>query len=83
MVYLAGVKQAKLRNFVSPNVELAVDANIIHDGSGYSVTEASISKAGESVADAELTFRVLPFPTSDFGDMMRKRARDLGLMVGA
>jgi 3-hydroxyacyl-[acyl-carrier-protein] dehydratase len=83
MVYLAGIKQGKLRTFVEPGTELAIEAEIVHEGSGYSITTASISRAGEPIADAELTFRVLPFPSAKLNEMMRKRAREIGLVIEA
>jgi hypothetical protein len=42
MPFFAGVKKAKFRKFIEPGTELDVFANIVHDGSGYSVTEARI-----------------------------------------
>jgi 3-hydroxyacyl-[acyl-carrier-protein] dehydratase len=83
MVYLAGIKQGKLRTFVEPGTELVVEAEIVHEGSGYGITSARISKSGEPIADAELTFRVLPFPSQKLSDMMRKRAREIGLVIEA
>ncbi|HXL69507.1 MAG TPA: 3-hydroxyacyl-ACP dehydratase FabZ family protein [Xanthobacteraceae bacterium] len=83
MVYLAGIKQGKLRTFVEPGTELMIEAEIVHEGSGYSITTARISRAGESIADAELTFRVLAFPSDKLSQMMRKRAREIGLVIEA
>jgi 3-hydroxyacyl-[acyl-carrier-protein] dehydratase len=83
MVYLAGIKQGKLRTFVEPGTELTIEAEVVHEGSGYSVTTARISKADEPIADAELTFRVLPFPSATLSEIMRKRAREIGLVINA
>jgi 3-hydroxyacyl-[acyl-carrier-protein] dehydratase len=83
MVYLAGIKQGKLRTFVEPGTPLTIEAELVHEGSGYSVTTASISRAGEPIADAELTFRVLAFPSEKLSQMMRKRAREIGLVIEA
>src|ERR1700722_4433564 len=42
MPFLAAVKEAKMRGFVSPGEMLTIDANILHEGSGYAMTEAKI-----------------------------------------
>jgi hypothetical protein len=47
------------------------------------VTTARLSKGEEPIADAELTFRVLPFPSTKLSEMMRKRAREIGLVIEA
>src|ERR671931_2467259 len=33
MPFLAGIKEAKLRNFVTPGTELELDARVLHEGS--------------------------------------------------
>src|ERR1700733_9578945 len=42
MPFLAAVKEAKMRGFVSPGEVLTVEANILHEGSGYAMTEARV-----------------------------------------
>src|SRR6201985_1779932 len=42
MPFLAAVKEAKLRTFVSPGQMLSLQASLLHDGSGYAVTKAAI-----------------------------------------
>src|SRR5438105_5740170 len=43
MPFLAGVKDAKLRRFVQPGEVLSLEAGIVHDGSGFAVTQAHIA----------------------------------------
>src|SRR5215831_7342304 len=43
MPFLAAVKEAKLRTFVTPGQVLSVVAELIHDGSGYAMAAASIA----------------------------------------
>jgi 3-hydroxyacyl-[acyl-carrier-protein] dehydratase len=62
MAFLASVRQAKLRAFVSPGQTLMITAGIIHEGSGFAITKATIEVGGKVVADSELTFRLTPFP---------------------
>jgi 3-hydroxyacyl-[acyl-carrier-protein] dehydratase len=38
MPFLAAVKEAKMRSFVSPGELLTVEASIVHEGSGYAIT---------------------------------------------
>jgi 3-hydroxyacyl-[acyl-carrier-protein] dehydratase len=62
MAFLAQVKEAKCRAFVQPGQALDVHATIEHEGSGYAMASARIRSAGKPVADANITYRVLPFP---------------------
>jgi 3-hydroxyacyl-[acyl-carrier-protein] dehydratase len=80
MPFLAGVKEAKLRSFVTPGMALTVEAKLVHDGSGYAVTSGAISGAdGKRICDAELTLRTLPFPAPELEAAMRARAAAIGL----
>lgn len=79
MPFLAAVKQAKLRQFVKPGDALALSATVIHEGSGYALTEAAIAVAGKTVCNAEITLRLLPFPDETFAQMMRERAVKIAL----
>jgi 3-hydroxyacyl-[acyl-carrier-protein] dehydratase len=80
MPFLAGVKEAKLRSFVTPGMALTVEATLVHDGSGYAVTSGAISGAdGKRICDAELTLRTLPFPAPELEAAMRARAAAIGL----
>lgn len=75
MPFLAQVKEAKLRTFVLPGQALEVEARLLHDGSGYAVVTASIGGDGRRVADAEITYRVVPFPNETLRDEMLATAR--------
>ena len=83
MPFLAAVKEAKLRTFVTPGQKLSITANLAHDGSGYAVTEATIKCGGKSISDATLTLRVLDFPNAEMGRLMRETADRIGLQVEA
>jgi 3-hydroxyacyl-[acyl-carrier-protein] dehydratase len=80
---LASVKEAKIRNAVPPAAEIAAEAKVVHEGSGYTVISARVLNSRKLVADAELTLRALPVPNEEFMLAMRKRARVLGLLVEA
>jgi 3-hydroxyacyl-[acyl-carrier-protein] dehydratase len=83
MPFLASVKEAKLRTFVKPGQRLLIDAQLIHDGSGYAVTKAQIKADGKPICDATLTLRVMEFPNAEMEKRMRENAARLGLIVEA
>ena len=66
MPFLAAVKEAKLRTFVTPGQLLSPAAELVHEGSGYAITAASIAVDGKTVCNAEITFRVMEFPSPEF-----------------
>ncbi len=78
MPFLAAVKDAKFRTFVTPGMVLAVTATLLHEGSGYAVTKASISTKGKPICDAVLTLRVMPFPNEEMSQQMRAQADRIG-----
>lgn len=79
MPFLSKVNEAKFRGFVPPGAELSVISRRTHDGSGYAVTAARIEVGGKRVADAEITYRLLPFPDAALEAAMRAQAVRLGL----
>jgi len=83
MPFLAAVKEAKLRTFVLPGQKLDVTAKLVHDGSGYAITEAHIKCDGKAICDATLTLRVLDFPNQDIARLMRQTAERIGLTFEA
>ncbi len=78
MPFLAAVREAKLRTFVSPGQDLTLSARIVHDGSGFAVTKAAIEAEGKAVAESELTFRVASFPHPSFRTGMEQVAGAIG-----
>ena len=81
MPFLAGVKEAKLRQFVPPSAPIEIAAELSHEGSGFVVTTARIAWEGRRVCDAELMFRLMPFPSEEFSAMMRRQAARLGMQI--
>src|SRR5262245_62094069 len=74
MPFFAAVKEAKLRTFVTPGQQLALSAKLLHEGSGFAVTKADIRFDGKLVCNAELTFRLVEFPSPEFRANMEKMA---------
>ncbi len=66
MPFLAGVKEGKFRTLVFPGDRLEFDGSVVHEGSGYTVAECTGRRDGKKVCDAQLTFRIMPFPSPQF-----------------
>jgi len=75
MALLAQVRQAKLRGMVRPGERMTAEARLLHDGSGYAVMAARLENDGRALAEAELTYRVIPFPTATLKDALIAAAR--------
>jgi 3-hydroxyacyl-[acyl-carrier-protein] dehydratase len=83
MPFLATVKDAKLRRFVTPGEQLSLEAELRHDGSGFAVTRAVIKVADKRVCDAELTFRIMAFPSPELRAHMMTTATRIAMPIGA
>jgi 3-hydroxyacyl-[acyl-carrier-protein] dehydratase len=83
MPFFAALKEAKLRSFVTPGQELSLSAKLLHEGSGYAVTQADIRCEGKLTCNAEITFRVVEFPGPEFRAHMEKMATILEFPMGA
>jgi 3-hydroxyacyl-[acyl-carrier-protein] dehydratase len=80
MPFLMAVDKARFRSFVGPGTVLTVTANLEHEGSGYAVTRARIAADGKTICDAELRFRIMPFPDG-MDALMRAQGRRIGLLT--
>ena len=78
MPFLAAVKEAKMRGFVSPGEILTIDASLVHEGSGYAITEARIKVGGKLRSNSTLTFSHVPFPNPDLRGHMEAVAKRIG-----
>ena len=78
MPFLAAVKEAKMRSFVSPGDLLKVEAGIVHEGSGFAMTSAKVSVGGELRSNATITFGVVAFPHPDLRKHMDAEAKRIG-----
>ena len=79
MPFLVQVKEAKMRAFVVPGQSLTAEARLLHDGSGYAVVAGSITSEGRKVADAEITYRMVPFPNETLRAQMLETARRIAV----
>jgi 3-hydroxyacyl-[acyl-carrier-protein] dehydratase len=78
MPFLAAVKEAKMRSFVSPGDLLQIEAGIVHEGSGYAMTSAKVRVGGELRCNATITFGVVPFPNPELRVHMDAEAKRVG-----
>ena len=83
MPFLAAVKEAKMRGFVTPGELLTVEAGIVHEGSGYAITDAKVKVAGKLRSNATITFSHVPFPNPDLRGHMDAMARRIGFPLQA
>jgi 3-hydroxyacyl-[acyl-carrier-protein] dehydratase len=77
MALLAQIREAKLRNMVRPGTVLTIHAGLLHEGSGFAVTHANIVADNKPICDAQLTLRMMSFPSKEVGDQIRKTAAQI------
>ncbi|GLR86124.1 3-hydroxyacyl-ACP dehydratase FabZ family protein [Bradyrhizobium iriomotense] len=78
MPILAAVKEAKVRGSVFPGDLMSIEATLVHEGSGYAMTEAKIRVGGKLRANSTLTFTQIPFPNADMRGYMDAFAKRIG-----
>jgi 3-hydroxyacyl-[acyl-carrier-protein] dehydratase len=83
MPFLAIVKEAKMRGFVSPGQLLTIEAKVEHEGSGFAVTKAKGRVGKELKCSAEITFGLTPFPDPAFRVHMDAMAKKIGFPLQA
>jgi 3-hydroxyacyl-[acyl-carrier-protein] dehydratase len=79
MPFLMMVDKARFRTFVEPNAVLDITAELVIEGSGYAATKAAITIDGKPICDAQLRFRLMPFP-ADMRTLMEARIKAIGLV---
>ena len=75
MPFLVALKDVKLRTFVTPGQKLALSGKLVHEGSGFAVTEAEGKIDGKTVCEANITFRIVEFPNAEMHEFMRNFAK--------
>ena len=83
MPFLAIVKEAKMRGFVSPGQLLTIEAKLEHEGSGFAVTKAKGRVGKDLKCSAEITFGLSPFPDPNFRVYMDEMANKIGFPLQA
>ncbi len=77
MPLLAGVKDAKIRDFIRPNARLAVEVRLEHDGSGFAIVKTIMRCDGKRVANALLTMTEIEWPFPQFKQDIRDKVEGL------
>ena len=77
MPILAGVKEGKMRTAVFPGDALEFEGKVIHEGSGFTVGEVKGLRDGKVVCNAQITYRLLPYPNPKFRQAIRDWAERL------
>jgi 3-hydroxyacyl-[acyl-carrier-protein] dehydratase len=83
MPFLAAVKEAKMRGFVAPGELLTIEAGIVHEGSGYAITEAKVRVDGKLRCNATITFSLIPPPNPEFRQYMDAVAKRIDFPLQA
>jgi len=83
MPFLAAVKEAKMRGFVTPGELLTIEAGIVHEGSGYAITEAKVRVDGKLKCNATITFSLVPPPNPEFRQYMDAMAKRIDFPLQA
>jgi 3-hydroxyacyl-[acyl-carrier-protein] dehydratase len=78
---LVGLKNAKIRNAVFPGTELTFEGVIEHVGSGYAMAKCKGYSKDGPICDAELAFRVAPYPNPEFRLAMVEMGKKVGIEV--
>jgi 3-hydroxyacyl-[acyl-carrier-protein] dehydratase len=78
MPFLAAVREAKMRGFVMPGEVLSVEASIVHEGSGYAITDARIKVGGKLRCNSTLMLTHVPFPNPELRGHMDAMAKRIG-----
>lgn len=81
MPILVGVKAAKFRSPVFPGSLLEFEGHVQHEGSGYAVGECAGRHDGKVVCEADLTYRIMPYPTPQFRQVLFDWAERIDIAV--
>jgi 3-hydroxyacyl-[acyl-carrier-protein] dehydratase len=57
---------------------LTVEASLVHEGSGYAITDTKIKVAGKLRCNATIMFTHVPFPNPDLRGHMDAMAERIG-----
>jgi 3-hydroxyacyl-[acyl-carrier-protein] dehydratase len=81
MPFLVGLKESKFRRPVFPGDELEFEGTIIHEGSGYAVGRCKGRRQAAVVCEAQITYRVMAFPSPEFRAALVARAESIDVPV--
>lgn len=79
--FFVGAKRVKIRKFVTPGQVINITADLLHEGSGFCMTECKIAVGGEAIGEAEITMMLMNFPTPELAAEVRRRAELVGMLT--
>ena len=71
--FFVGAKRVKIRHFVTPGQVMKATADLLHDGSGFAVSQCEVTVGGNQIAEAEVTMMLMNFPTPELGAEVERR----------
>src|SRR5882672_4004408 len=72
MAQTTGWLASALVNFdIMPILAGVNEGKVIHEGSGFTVAEVKGRRQGKGVCDAQITYRMLPYPNPQFRQAIR------------
>lgn len=77
--FFVGSKKVKIRKFVTPGQTMKVSVDLLHEGSGFCMTQGQIKVDGELIAEAEMTMMLMDFPNPELAAEVRRRAELVGM----
>ncbi|RTL68595.1 MAG: beta-hydroxyacyl-ACP dehydratase [Hyphomicrobiales bacterium] len=83
MPFFAKATEVNFRSFVRPGDRLSIEAERVHDGSGYVVTRGTIRRGGARVCDAQMMFRLVAFPSPELERHVRSEGVRLSFLSPA
>ena len=81
--FFVGSKKVKIRKFVTPGQTMKVAVDLLHEGSGFCMTQGRITVDGELIAEAEMTMMLMDFPNPELAAEVRRRAEAVGIAAAA
>ncbi len=63
-------------------MELSTEGKIVHDGSGFAIADGKIKSGTTAIADARLTYRIIPYPSPEFQNTHGDMGQATGLPIG-
>ncbi len=77
MAFLMGVEKTRFRDFVNPGTKLVTTSQLIREGSGYGIYQASISSNDNNpIASGQIRLTCSEFPSQQLRKMLTYKIRE-------
>lgn len=74
---LSGYDDLRFRRFVAPGSSLLAEAHTVHTGSGYAVASVALRDEEGAVANGQVRFRLMGFPSAEMRQAVEASAERL------